>query len=306
MDLNKLRSFVAVAELGSLTSAAGVVNLTQSAVSQQLKELESELDTKLLDRSRRPVTLTKEGAEFAPVAQQMLQIWQTYKEQQTRKVFEGKLTIGYVSSIMNSIFANALKSLRDHHPKLIVKLVNIYDITSPLANMVCEGEIDACLSVGPLQPPKGLLWRPYSVERYFVISTNQRGFVNDEELLKNGPYLRFTPHLLPESKIDKEIKRRGIKVDGVMECESYSGILLMVEHGMGVGIVPESYLRGVDETLISRIPFSVPPLTREMGILVRHDNPKKYIVDALWKAMHNYSINRSNFQNSNVALESLR
>lgn len=306
MDLNKLKSFVAIAELGSLTSAASVVNLTQSAVSQQLKELESELDTKLLDRSRRPVALTKEGAEFASVAQQMLQLWQVYREKQTREDFDGKLTIGYVSSIMNSIFANALKSLRDRHPKLVIKLINIYDITSPLAEMVHEGEIDACISVGPLHPPKGLLWRPYTVERYFIISTGSRGHVNDEELLSTSPYLRFTPHLLPESRIDREIKRRGIKVESIMECESYSGILLMVEHGMGVGIVPESYLRGIDEKRISKIPFSVPPLTREMGILVRHDNPKKYIIDALWVAMRNYSSHTSMFQKSTVALESLR
>ncbi|MDG1430850.1 MAG: LysR family transcriptional regulator, partial [Paracoccaceae bacterium] len=55
LDLNSLRSFVAVADAGGVTRAAGRLNLTQSAVSMQLKRLEESLGISLLDRSTRSV-----------------------------------------------------------------------------------------------------------------------------------------------------------------------------------------------------------------------------------------------------------
>ena len=292
MDLNKFKTFVAIAELGSLTSAAAVVNLTQSAVSQQLKEIESELDVKLLDRSRRPLSLTKEGAEFAKTAKQVLLYWGKYREKQLQEDIKGKLTIGYLSSVISNTLAFSLKELRQKHPHLAIKLVNTFDVTKHLTELVENHEIDACFGIGPLNLPKGLVWKPYTVERFFVITKEDVNLKTDEEIISKGPYLRFTPNLLAETRIDREIKRRGINVETAMEIDSYSSILLMVKHAIGIGIVPESYITIQDQKEISCIPFSIPPLQRELGLIVRHDSPKRHLVDALWKAMYNHSNNR--------------
>ena len=61
LDLTALRSFVAVAETGGVTKAAGFLNLTQSAVSMQLKRLEEGLGMSLLSRSGRTIALTPAG-----------------------------------------------------------------------------------------------------------------------------------------------------------------------------------------------------------------------------------------------------
>ncbi len=291
MDLDRLKTFLAVAQLGSFTSAAGMVNLTQSAVSQQLKELEAELGTVLFDRSSRPVRLTKEGVNLLPVAKQMLHSWQDFKENQEQKHFEGKLIIGYVSSIMTNVLAHALQSLRNKHPGLAIKLINTGGVTKHLAQMVANNELDASFGVGPLKMPKGVLWRPYSAERYFVISKQKNGVFTDEELLSNRPYLRFVPRLPIETMIDKSIKKRGIKVEPIMELDSYDSILLMVNHDIGVGIVPESYLIINNLTKISCIPFGVPPLTREMGIMINHNSKNKNLVNILHTAMRQFSNN---------------
>ncbi len=289
MNLDRLKTFLAVAELGSFTSAAGMVNLTQSSVSQQLKELESELDLVLFDRSSRPVRLTRDGAKLIPVAKQMLHYWQNFKENQEQKPCEGKLIIGYVSSIMTNVLAHALQSLRNKHPGLAIKLVNTGGVTKHLAQMVADNELDASFGVGPYKMPKGVLWRPYSAERYFVISKHRDGILTDEELLSKGPYLRFVPRLLVETMIDKAINKRGIKTDPIMELDSYDSILLMVNHDIGVGIVPESYLMENNLKTITCIPFGVPPLIREMGIMIRHDSPNKKLVNILHMAMRHFS-----------------
>ena len=286
MDLNKFKTFIAIAELGSLTSAAAAVNLTQSAVSQQLKEMESELCLKLLDRSRRPIALTSEGVEFAKIARQILHYWQDYKEKKSQEVYKGKVSIGYVSRVLTKVLAFALKELRQKHPQLIIQLINTFDVTRHLTEMVVEKKIDACFGIGPLPPEKGLLWKPYAVERFFVITTEDTSLKTDAEVISKGPYLRFAPNLLAETRIDREIKRRGIKVEPAMEIDSYASLLLMVKHGIGVGIIPESYLTTQDHNDIFCIPFCVPPLVREMGLIVRHDNHNLHLVDALWKTMY--------------------
>jgi DNA-binding transcriptional LysR family regulator len=97
--------------------------------------------------------------------------------------------------------------------------------------------------------------------------------------------LRHKPRLLEKSRIDGELKRRGIKVETRMEFESYGSILLMVEHGLGVGIIPSSFLPKQKMTQLHCVPFGTPPLTREMGLMVRKDSQNYYLVDLLWEAM---------------------
>ena len=72
IPLHAVRHFEAAARLGSFKSAAGELNVTQGAVSQQIRELESFLETRLFERSARKVTLTEEGRRLSQVATQAL------------------------------------------------------------------------------------------------------------------------------------------------------------------------------------------------------------------------------------------
>ena len=68
LDLTSLRSFVTIADTGGVTRAAGVLNLTQSAVSMQIKRLEDVLGADVLDRTGRTVALTPAGAQLLSYA----------------------------------------------------------------------------------------------------------------------------------------------------------------------------------------------------------------------------------------------
>ena len=282
MDLNKLRSFISAAELNSISAASNAVNLTQSAVSQQIKYLERELNLTLIDRSKRPMILTQKGAELVIVARQMLTLWNEYKDRQNRPEFAGRLMLGYIRSAVTNVLAHALLSIRQQQPKVTIKLVNTGGVSKHLAQEVGNRVIDASLGVGPPPLPKGVLWLPISLERYYVIAPRYYRGKTDEELLHKGPYLRFKPRLLSETIIDREISRRGIKVDAVMELDDYESILLMVKHDLGIGIVPEPYIAKRLLKELHCVPFGTPPLTRQAGIMVRHDNPNKKLVDLLW------------------------
>lgn len=154
MDLYKLKALIFVAEMNSITSAANALNLSQSAVSQQLKELERHLDLRLIDRSQRPVSLTRDGAELVKTARQMIGIWTNFIESRQEKEFSGQLVFGYVRSALTNVLAQAIRLLRDEYPQVTIRLVNTGGVSKHLAQLVAQGEIDASLGVGPLPLPK--------------------------------------------------------------------------------------------------------------------------------------------------------
>ncbi len=215
----------------------------------------------------------------------MLKLWGDYRDRHRTTHFGGSLVLGYVRSALTSLLANALILLREKHPKLAIKLVNTGGVSKHLAQEVAARKIDASFGVGPLRLPEEVQWRPYLLERYYVVAPRAFRGKTDEEMLSHGPYLRFRPHLLDETIIDREVHRRGIKVEAVMELDSYESTILMVEHDVGIGVVPESYLSRHRLARLHCVPFGTPPLTREMGIMVRPDSKDLHLVDLLWAAL---------------------
>lgn len=285
MDLRKLKSLLTVAELNSITEASKAVNLTQSAVSQQLKDLEEEVGLDLIDRSRRPISLTLEGVELVTVARQITTLWEDFKNLHRANEVAGELVLGYIRSAVNPILAEAIVSLKKRHPHVTIKLVNTGGVSEHLARMVAEREIDASLGVGPLQLPKGVTWKPISLDRYYVVAPKTMRGKTFKELLTKGPYLRFKPYLLVETLIDREVAKMGLNLESAMELDDYDSILLMVGHELGTGIVPEPYIsrRILDELYC--VPFGAPPLTRVGGLMVRYDSPIKHLVNILWDTL---------------------
>ena len=74
IDTLLLKTFIAIAESGSFTSAANMVGRTQSALSLQIKKLESDLNCKLFERNTRKIALTKEGEVFLNYAKQITKL----------------------------------------------------------------------------------------------------------------------------------------------------------------------------------------------------------------------------------------
>ncbi len=91
LDTALLRAFVAVAETAGMTSAANVLNLTQAAVSQQIKRLEDAFGTALFTRDRRGLTLTAAGERLFAKAKRLLALNDEIWAEMTTPVFEGEV-----------------------------------------------------------------------------------------------------------------------------------------------------------------------------------------------------------------------
>lgn len=153
LDLTTLRSFVAVADSGGVTRAAGTLHLTQSAVSMQLKRLEDSLDITLLDRSGRGIALTAAGEQLLSYARRMLDLNDEVVARMTSKDYEGEITLGVPHDIIYPYLPPVLRKFASDFPRMRLKLVS--QPTRTLLDMFGRGELDAILTTEESPGPGG-------------------------------------------------------------------------------------------------------------------------------------------------------
>lgn len=144
LDLTALRSFVAVADAGGVTRAAGFLNLTQSAVSMQIKRLEESLDLDLLDRTGRGVTLTAAGEQLLSYARRMLALNDEAWTRLTCDSYEGEIVLGVPHDIVYPVIPQVLQSFASGYPRMRVRLVSSF--TLALKSDFARGEADVILT----------------------------------------------------------------------------------------------------------------------------------------------------------------
>jgi DNA-binding transcriptional LysR family regulator len=144
LDLTALRSFVTVADSGGVTRAALQLNLTQSAVSMQLKRLEESMGQPLIDRSARTIGLTAQGEQLLGYARKLLELNDEAWGRMTNQAFEGELTLGVPQDIMYPTIPRVLRQFSQEYPR--VKVMLFSDLTVDLRHRFARNEIDVILT----------------------------------------------------------------------------------------------------------------------------------------------------------------
>jgi len=144
LDLTALRSLVAVADTGGVTKAAGLLHLTQSAVSMQLKRLEESMGVGLIDRTNRSMDLTAEGAQLVGYARRMLALNDDVLGRLTAKEFEGEITLGVPHDIIYPYIPPILRAFATDFPRMKIRLIS--SPTRQLRDMFARGQCDAVLT----------------------------------------------------------------------------------------------------------------------------------------------------------------
>jgi DNA-binding transcriptional LysR family regulator len=144
LDLTALRSFITVVDAGGVTRAAGLLHLTQSAVSMQLKRLEESFDRPLLDRSGRGVSLTADGEQLLGYARRMMRLNDEVYARLTDDIFKGEISLGVPADIVHPAIPKVLRQFHAEYPQMRVQLVSSY--TNRLKTMFARGECDITLT----------------------------------------------------------------------------------------------------------------------------------------------------------------
>jgi len=125
-DVQRLRAFALVLDLGSISAAAGVLGYTQSAVSQQLAALERELGAVLVDRSQRPLRATRAGEVVRPHVDRVLAaLGGAEAALEDLRGGARRLRLAAFSSALSSFVPAAVRELRRAHPELVVQVFQL-------------------------------------------------------------------------------------------------------------------------------------------------------------------------------------
>ncbi len=281
MSVRRLRTFIAIAEHGSLSAAAEALFLTVPAVSMQLRQLEDELRTPLVDRTSKPPRLNAAGEALLARAREVVFLYDRLPDAVSEAGdVAGTLSLGAIPTALSSLLPRALKAMAAAHPRLQIRVV--HGLSPVFAEQLHHGDIDAAIVSEPAQLPEVLRWRAFATEPVMVIAPPGAPGQNDLDVLRALPYIRFNRRFWVSRVIEDHLRARGLALRETMELDSLEAIFLMVHHGLGASIVPVS--GGGLEWLpaVRQLPFGEPPMTRTIGLAERVENPKARITAALF------------------------
>lgn len=172
MDLELVRTFLAVSSAGSLTAAAGHLHMTQAAVSARLRTLETELDTRLFVRNKSGARLTPAGRAFLPHATQLMQMWERARaEVALGPNREAVLSIGAEVSLWSGVLLNWVVKLRTDRPTVALRTET--DSVQRLLDRLQNGTLDIAVLYTEQRRP-GVGSTLVLVDELVAVSTRKR------------------------------------------------------------------------------------------------------------------------------------
>lgn len=274
VSLRQLRAFISVAEFGSFTEAASTLNLTQSAVSVLIAELERGLGLRLFDRTTRSVRLTEAGHELHLPARRVLIDLQAAVSS-SRELAEkkrGRVRIA-ATPLFSSLFLPAM--ILDFQAKYSGVEVNVRDTAAPLVHrMVEEGEVDLGVGSAPTPEPP-LTWDILVMDEVVLVCAQDCELAKQSSVewsdLTRFPYIAVSPETGTREIVDTTTAAAGVTLVPRFEVSSVWTLLGMASAGLGIGLTT-----GNVRLLLSLYPVKIlkvghERIDRPIG-LMRHQN----------------------------------
>jgi molybdate transport repressor ModE-like protein len=279
MSLRAFRTLVAIAERGSFAAAARTVNLSQSAVSTQMRALEAELKVPLFDRSKRPPVLNDAGKALVAKARELIAAYEDLQSAVAASgAVEGRIRLGGVGSTLTGILPVVLSVIRERYPNLHIEIVSGF--SEELLQQVSVRSLDAAIVSDYDGTRRDLGWRPFLSERLVMIAPPEAPDTNAKRLAELYPFIRYSPTAAVGRIIDRALAHAKLDVREAMRLDWLEAIEAMVQHGHGIAIVPERRFPGQTPASVKRIPFG--RHSRVLGLIEPVVSPKRRLTDALF------------------------
>ncbi|CAM3847484.1 LysR family transcriptional regulator [Bordetella tumulicola] len=286
MDIRYLNHFLKVVATGSMSEAARQLGLSPAAVAQQMRALERELDVSLLVRQGRSVQPTAAGQRLVERGHTLVQDADALRDWVVTDEDEGELRLGTVNTALHGFLPDVLQAFTTLHPR--VRIALRIGITPTLYSALVQSELDAalCLKLS-FDLPKTVSWTPLRQEPLVVLARACDAQRDPLELLRNEPLVRYDRQLAGGSLAQHYLQAQGIRPHERIELNSIMAIALLVERGLGVGLVPDIGQGLAGEHLCK---LAVPPVScpdgelappRELGLLWRNQSQRGRWVSTL-------------------------
>lgn len=258
MEFRQLRYFVSVAQELHFGRAAERLQITQPALSKQIRVLETELGIGLFIRTKRTVKLTQAGEVFLEQAQQLL----VYAEEAVKLAKRtalgevGRLSVGFTATATYTVLPELIGRFRVHYPQVEVEMLELS--TEAQVTALNRGQID----LGFLHPPidaRGLELYPILAEEFVVVLPQQHHLLHKQSLsLKDLAAESFILHPRSEGPFlyDGFLKlchQAGFYPQIVKEVNAHQTRICFVAAGIGITFIPAGMQRLVSNLVCKPI-----------------------------------------------------
>ena len=273
MSIRQLKTFLAIAELGSFAAAAERLGLTHSAISVQIRNLEDELGAALFDRARKPPALNSAGREMVPQVREIIERFDALSNQLVEDAgVAGEFRLGSVGSVLTGMLPSVLSELRGEFPKLRVTLRAGF--TADLVDAVRCGELDAAIVSDFGTSGSDIRCRPFAREPLVFIAPQDAHDEPASALIKRYPFIRYAPESSAGRTIDAAIRAAKLKINEQMRLDWIEAIETMVAKGLGVSVIPQRTVGS--SAAVRALPFGPKVRYRTLNLVesTRHGKPQ--------------------------------
>ncbi|MGN6476801.1 MAG: LysR substrate-binding domain-containing protein [Flavipsychrobacter sp.] len=262
-DALTLECFIAVAETGSFTSAADKVARTQSAVSQQINKLESQVGKPLFLRARH-LSLTSEGEILLSYAKKIVQLNRDAMDRFKHPELHGQVRFGLPEDFASVFLSDVLTEYASLHPRIMLNVE--CDLTLNLFARFKKKEFDLVLVKmnKPEDFPNGMdVWS----EALEWVGSNSVNRFDDEEPV---PLVLSPQPCVYRARAIHSLEKLNKKWRIVFSSHSYAGTVAAVKAGMGITVLPRNMVP--DDLKIIRANKYLPKLDDTHISLLKHNN----------------------------------
>lgn len=280
MRVQYLETLLAVHEEGSVAAAARRVNLSESAVSVQIRKLEQEIGKDLTQKGKRPLALTAFGTRFCEMSTGLIDRHDALLRFARGDSVEGEVQIGFVSTTLQTLLPTILRTLNATFPLLEIRIVS--GLSQELSDNVRAGRLDfAFVSAAPRQSV-GVVVTDIAKEPLRLIAAREStGGGNANDVLASRPFISFGRDTWLGMQIQEVLAARFPSVHQAVELDSIDAIENLVSKDQGVSIVPERILARplADRFRVVRLPG--PTVRRSLQLISSHDSTRKSVRDEM-------------------------
>lgn len=273
MDLRRVRTFVTVADLGSVSRAAVRLRIAQPALSRQLGELEQELGLKLFDRIGRRLVLTGEGEQLLTECRDFLHHASALGEraQLLRRGDSGVLKVAASPQFIDGVLSAFLPRYKARYPAVEVRLIEAMGGTTVM-EMLERGEIHLGQNLLQAARPDEhrFVGHPLTAVETLAASHSAlklgKGGTVEIDRLKTHPLLVLDRAFIFRRTFDAACRLASFEPDIRFESRGPHTLLAMAESGNGVAIVPSALPAGRYAVRLAKVTWQGKPLSEPLTI----------------------------------------
>ncbi len=274
LDTVALRTFLAIADTGSVTRAAKALHRTQSAISVQIRQLEDALGSRLFTREPRGMALTTQGERLLASAGPIVAALDQAAADLVRDPVRGKVRVGIPDDYGGGLLTSVLAGFAQRHPLVEVEIVCGFSTRFPEA--LKRGELDLAIHAGERGD-----WRGEVLREEQTVWVDLPGSV--ASTIRPLPVALFDRACWWRDEAIRALSSAGIDYRIAYSSESVAGVKAAINAGLAVGVLANST---VDPTMrILSAAEGLPVLPSSSLVMTRRVEAKQPAVDAMAEAI---------------------